>query len=104
MPSGSPCCGWPNGTAARPLLAAAVAGVVAERARTESLDPAILRAAAHTLTAPGDLAGGLLTLALARAGERLGWPAPFRQMVLELLKHPDPEVREAARGTMSEFR
>ncbi|MEV7627542.1 hypothetical protein [Actinoplanes sp. NPDC089786] len=80
----------------RPLLAVVVAGVVAERARKESLEPAILRASAAVLGGRGDLAGGLIAVALARAGERHRWAEPFRGMLLDLRQHPDPEVRGAA--------
>jgi hypothetical protein len=83
----------------RPVLEALPADArVAERATRlpESLDPAIFRDSAATLAARGDLAGGLLALALTRAGVRPEWGEPARGMLLDLRQHPDLEVREAA--------
>lgn len=82
----------------RPVLAAALAEVVAERvtARDASLDPAILLDAAATLAARGDLAGGLLAVAVMRAGARLRWPDPWQRQLRDLRQHPEAEVRDAA--------
>jgi len=42
------------------------------------------------------LAAGLLALGLAAYGEELGWPAPWRELVLRLRRQENPDVRLAA--------
>ena len=48
------------------------------------------------LTARGDLPGGLLALSLARIGATFGWGRPWRDLLLALRAHPDPEVSDSA--------
>jgi hypothetical protein len=50
-----------------------------------------IRAAAR-----GDLAGGLFAVELTRPGVAFGWSAPWRDVLLQLRHHPDPDVREEA--------
>jgi hypothetical protein len=55
-----------------------------------------LHAVAAVLAGRPDPAAGLFALALTRAGERLGWPAPWRDLLRELRRHPNEEVRALA--------
>ncbi|XUM01844.1 hypothetical protein ACQ86F_35585 [Streptomyces venezuelae ATCC 10712] len=49
----------------------------------------------------GGLVEGLLALGLtATLGPRLSWPGTWRAAVLELRRHPEPDVRETAYGTV----
>ncbi|MEV6610643.1 hypothetical protein [Kutzneria sp. NPDC051319] len=45
-------------------------------------------------------AGALLAAGISsQAGQYAGWPAPWRDLVLELREHADPDVRQRARRT-----
>ncbi|MFK0214606.1 hypothetical protein [Streptomyces sp. NPDC090298] len=64
-------------------------------------DPGPALAAVRTLGRDGGLVEGLLAAGLATAlGSRLGWPEAWRAAVLELRRHPEPDVRETAYGTV----
>lgn len=82
----------------RPVLAARTAAWLEARVEREreSLDPGILAEAAELLRQRGDTAGGLLALALVRGAQHDGWPAPWRDLLLGLRQHPDPDVRDGA--------
>ena len=84
--------------APRPILALRTADPVAARIarERESLDPAVLVAAAQSLRLRGDLAGGLLALALVRAGKSYGWSPVWRDLLRGLREHPDADVRDEA--------
>ncbi|MFI5495162.1 hypothetical protein [Actinoplanes sp. NPDC051859] len=80
--------------AERPVLALHTAGLVGTRlhALGEEPDPAMVEG----LAARGDLAGGLFALSLVSFGASLGWKPPWRDLLLELRRHADPEVRAEA--------
>jgi hypothetical protein len=84
--------------APRPILALRTADRLAARIsrERESLDPAVLLAAARSLRLRGDTAGGLLALALVRAGASYGWPPVWRDLLRGLREHPDADVRDEA--------
>jgi hypothetical protein len=47
-------------------------------------------------------AGALLAVGIAnQAGERAGWPSPWRDVVAELREHADPDVRARASRTVT---
>jgi hypothetical protein len=61
------------------------------------LDPHSLDDAAAALARRPDAAAGLLAVALVGAvGAESGWPAPWREHLRALRRHPDAEVRHAA--------
>jgi uncharacterized protein YjeT (DUF2065 family) len=90
------------------LLAARTVDSVATRLRDlgDVLDPAALRSAALRSAAlrsaalrsagRGDLAGGLFAVAMVRHGAAFGWAAEWRDLLRELRRHPQPEVRDEA--------
>ncbi|MFH8973657.1 hypothetical protein [Streptomyces sp. NPDC017890] len=83
----------------RPALAARVAGEV--RGRLERWeqpgDPEALRVEAVALAEHGGHAEGLLAVAVTAAlGSREQWPAPWRELLRALRRHPVPDVRDAA--------
>jgi hypothetical protein len=82
----------------RPVLAVHTAARVAERLHElpEALDPAVLHPAVTGLAARGDLAGGLFAVALVAPGAASGWSAPWRELLLDLRRHPDADVRDEA--------
>ncbi|MEV4760040.1 hypothetical protein AB0J86_33760 [Micromonospora sp. NPDC049559] len=84
--------------AGRPVLALRTAERVGARLRSlpEWPDPAILAGTAARLAGRGDLAGGLFAVALVRHGAGFGWPAPWRDLLIGLRRHPDADVREEA--------
>jgi hypothetical protein len=84
--------------AGRPVLALRTAERVGDRLRglAESPDPALVAGTVGGLTRRGDLAGGLFAVALVRHGAGLGWPAPWRDLLTGLRRHPDADVREEA--------
>jgi hypothetical protein len=84
--------------APRPILALRTAERLATRIRREqkSLDPSVLIAAAQSLRLRGDTAGGLLALALVRAGRFYGWSQVWRDLLRGLREHPDADVRDEA--------
>lgn len=84
--------------AGRPGMAVRTAERVGARLRElpESIDPAVLRGAVARLVGRGDLAGGLFAVALVRPGAAVGWPAPWRDLLVALRRHPDADVRDEA--------
>jgi hypothetical protein len=78
----------------RPITAAALADRLAERATAG--DPGVVLAAARSLAARADLAGGLFARALVSAGRDHGWPAEWRALVADLRRSPQPDVRATA--------
>ncbi|WP_164986323.1 hypothetical protein [Streptomyces roseicoloratus] len=85
----------------RPVLAGRVAEKVKGTHRGGPLaDSASGLAAVRALGADGGLVEGLLALGLATAiGPRQSWPEVWRASVVELRRHPQREVREAAWDT-----
>ncbi|MGW4690199.1 hypothetical protein ACWEPM_35685 [Streptomyces sp. NPDC004244] len=86
----------------RPVLAVRVAEELeaAHQHGTPLADPAAALAAVHALGGDGGLVEGLLAVGLATAlGNRQNWPDPCRAAVVELRRHADREVREAAYAT-----
>jgi hypothetical protein len=59
-------------------------------------EPAAILATAAQLERDGRLAAGLLAVALARHGDGLGWPPPWRAQVAGLRAHRLADVRAAA--------
>ncbi|WP_328941097.1 hypothetical protein OG259_05165 [Streptomyces sp. NBC_00250] len=87
----------------RPVLAARVAEDVEEAHRygRPLADPAAALTAVRVLSGDGGLVEGLLAVGLASAlGARLDWPERCRTAVVELRRHPELEVREAAYATV----
>ena len=86
--------------AGRPGLAVRTAARVAERSREDYLrvspDPRERAGPIRRPAARGDLAGGLFAIGLVRAGERAGWAGRWRELLLELRRHPDADVRDEA--------
>ncbi|WP_422774006.1 hypothetical protein ACN28C_14630 [Plantactinospora sp. WMMC1484] len=82
----------------RPVLAVRTAERVGTRLRNlrEWPDPEILAGTIARLAGHGDLAGGLFAVALVRHGASFGWKAPWRDLLVGLRRHPDPDVREEA--------
>ncbi|WP_067498696.1 hypothetical protein [Actinoplanes sp. TFC3] len=82
----------------RPALAVQAAELIGSRLRElpEFIDPAVLRSTVSALAARGDLAGGLAAVALVQPGASFGWPVAWRELLLGLRTHPDPDVRDAA--------
>ncbi|MFC4145123.1 hypothetical protein ACFO0M_02535 [Micromonospora mangrovi] len=82
----------------RPVLAVRTADHVGARLRDlgESTDPALLAGTVGRLAGRGDLAGGLFAVALVRYGAGVGWPDPWRNLLIGLRGHPDADVREEA--------
>ncbi|MCX4985109.1 hypothetical protein [Streptomyces sp. NBC_00572] len=87
----------------RPVLAARVAEDVEEAHRygRPLADPAAVLTAISVLSGDGGLVEGLLAVGLAAAlGARLDWPERCRTALVELRRHPELEVREAAYATV----
>jgi hypothetical protein len=84
--------------AARPALAVRTAARVAARLRElpRAIDADFLRPAVLRLAGRGDLVGGLFAVELTRPGATFGWSTPWRDLLLHLRQHPDPDVREEA--------
>lgn len=84
--------------AGRPVLAAHAADRVAEclRQLAERLDPTTVADTVDRLAGRGDVAGGLIAAVLVGHGERYGWRTPWRDLVLRLRQHPEPDVRDRA--------
>ncbi|MDO3703224.1 hypothetical protein Q3W71_16245 [Micromonospora sp. C28SCA-DRY-2] len=84
--------------AGRPVLALRTAERVGARlgGLREWPDPALLAGTVARLAGRGDLAGGLFAVALVRHGASFGWPAPWRDLLIGLRRHPDADVREEA--------
>ena len=84
--------------AGRPVLAVRTAEQVQDRRNQllGSIDPASLRATAERLAGRGDLAGGLFAVTLTGIGAGFGWSQPWRDLLHELRRHPDADVREEA--------
>ncbi|MEU6878869.1 hypothetical protein [Streptomyces sp. NPDC046712] len=87
----------------RPVLAVRVAEDVeaVHRSGNPLADPVAAIAAVGALSSNGGLVEGLLAVGLATAlGTRQNWPEPCRAAVVELRRHPELEVREAAYATV----
>ncbi|MGW4701736.1 hypothetical protein [Streptomyces sp. NPDC004285] len=87
----------------RPVRAARVADEVEEVHRYGGplADPGPALAAVRVLGSDGGLVEGVLAVGLAAAlGTRLDWPEAWRAIVVELRRHPEPDVREAAYETV----
>ncbi|MGW4749850.1 hypothetical protein ACWEPR_34175, partial [Streptomyces sp. NPDC004290] len=87
----------------RPVRAVHAAGELqkAHRDGEPLADPGPALAAVRNLGDDGGLVEGLLALGLTAAlGPRLSWPEAWRAAVLELRRHPEPDVRETAYGTV----
>jgi hypothetical protein len=82
--------------AGRPVLAVRARSRVGQGWYRTSIEPDTLHATAARLAARGDLAGGLLAVAVARIGAGDGWPRPWRELLATLRRHPDADVREEA--------
>ena len=84
--------------AGRPLLAVRTAALVSTRVHEMpyGIDAGFLHPKVRRLAARGDLAGGLFAVELTRPGASFGWPGPWRELLLHLREHPDPDVREEA--------
>jgi hypothetical protein len=80
----------------RPVLAVRAQQQVGAGWYRTGLPPEELSATAARLAARGDLAGGLLAVALTDRGGRYAWPQPWRGLLTELRRHPDATVREEA--------
>ncbi|MEU5142680.1 hypothetical protein [Streptomyces sp. NPDC021139] len=83
----------------RPALAARIAEEVGERLQRRELpgDAAVLLAEARALAEHGGHAHGLMGVAVTGAlGGREDWPAPWRELLRALRRHPVPDVRDAA--------
>lgn len=87
----------------RPVLAARVAKELEDGHRYGDplADPAAALAAVRVLSGRGGVVEGLLALGLARAlGIRQNWPDACRAAIVELRRHPEREVGEAAYATV----
>ncbi|WP_245730471.1 hypothetical protein [Micromonospora pallida] len=84
--------------AGRPVLAVRTAERVGARLRglREWPESAALADTVARLAGRGDLASGLFAVALVRHGASFGWQTPWRDLLIELRRHPDPDVREEA--------
>ncbi|MEV6926248.1 hypothetical protein AB0M46_17375 [Dactylosporangium sp. NPDC051485] len=84
--------------AGRPILAVRAAEHVGARLRGLGDWPGLgaLPATVARLARRGDLAGGLFAVALVRHGAGYGWRSPWRDLVAQLRRHPDVDVREEA--------
>ena len=82
----------------RPVLATRTAQRISTRlpALRQRPDPAVLTRTIARLASRGDLTGGLFAVALARHGASFGWKTPWRDLLIELRRHPDADVREEA--------
>lgn len=83
----------------RPALAARIADEVGERLQGRELpgDATALLAEARALAEHGGHAQGLMAVAVTAAlGGREDWPAPWRELLRTLRRHPVPDVRDAA--------
>ncbi|AWZ08411.1 hypothetical protein [Streptomyces sp. ICC4] len=83
----------------RPGLARATASRLTTRYGHGDLlpDPASVLETTRGLAADGTAEAGLFAAALTAAVGRLhGWPAPWRELLRELRRHPEAEVRDAA--------
>ncbi|AQS66482.1 hypothetical protein [Streptomyces pactum] len=85
--------------AGRPALAARVAEQLRGRLerRDQPGDAGVLRAEVQALAEHGGHAEGLVAVAVTGAlGSREGWPAPWRELLRTLRRHPAADVRDAA--------
>ncbi|WP_203841074.1 hypothetical protein [Winogradskya humida] len=85
--------------AARPAVAVRLASQL-DRIRRYSFTarPELGLPAARQLTDRGDLAGGLLALALLAPGGSQQWSPPWQEALQRLRDHPDPDVSAEAYG------
>ncbi|MDI6100827.1 hypothetical protein QLQ12_19635 [Actinoplanes sp. NEAU-A12] len=84
--------------AGRPVLAVRAADQAGDRLRQlpQLVDADTLRPVITRLAGRGDLAGGLLAVALTASGDAFGWASPWRELLLALREHPVPDVRDEA--------
>jgi hypothetical protein len=84
--------------AGRPVLAVRAAAHLDDRMRDLSAFTGadVLADTVARLAGRGDLAGGLLALSLAGLGDDVGWKAPWCDLLHELRRHPEAEVRDEA--------
>ncbi|PJN21915.1 hypothetical protein [Kitasatospora sp. CB02891] len=80
----------------RPALAVRAAEELGRKAQYGWARTAPALAAARRLAPDGSFAGGVLAVALARAGARDRWSEPWRALLHELRRHPEPDVRDEA--------
>ncbi|CAM5312060.1 hypothetical protein SAVIM338S_00616 [Streptomyces avidinii] len=86
----------------RPGLARATALGLKSRCDQEDPlpDPATALETVRGLAGDGGAEAGLFAAALTAGLGRLhGWPAPWRELLRDLRRHPEPEVRDAAFAT-----
>ncbi|MGX4732991.1 hypothetical protein [Kitasatospora griseola] len=86
----------------RPALAVRAAEELGRKAQYGWARTAPALAAARRLAPDGSFAGGMLAVALARAGARDRWSEPWRALLRELRRHPDPDVRDEAHTIRTE--
>lgn len=82
--------------AERPALAVTTAESLRRYGNGRREAPEHALAAARRLAAGDGLAPGLFAVALTTAGEQLGWPTAWREVLHTLRGHPQPDVRDAA--------
>ncbi|WP_229830517.1 hypothetical protein [Actinoplanes ianthinogenes] len=84
--------------AGRPVIAARLAERVGARLREDRNppSPAVLHDLIERLAWRGDLAGGLFAVQLVRFGAGYRWAGRWRELLLALRSHPDPDVRDDA--------
>ncbi|GID69202.1 hypothetical protein Acy02nite_70830 [Actinoplanes cyaneus] len=82
----------------RPAIAVRLADLIGARMRGDQAltEPAFLHDLIERLIRRGDLAAGLFATRLIRAGAGYGWAGRWRDLVLALRTHPDPDVRDDA--------
>ncbi|WP_255657527.1 hypothetical protein [Actinoplanes sp. L3-i22] len=84
--------------AGRPVVAVHLAERVGARLNgvPALAEPAVLQELIERLIWRGDLAAGLFAGRLVRAGAGFGWAGRWRDLVVALRSHPDPDVRDDA--------
>ncbi|WP_436529151.1 hypothetical protein [Actinoplanes sp. HUAS TT8] len=84
--------------AGRPAVAVHVADRVGARMRGDQAlaEPVFLHDLIERLIWRGDLTAGLFATRLVRAGAGFGWAGRWRDLVLALRSHADPDVRDDA--------
>jgi hypothetical protein len=83
--------------AEQPMAATHLAGAFTHRVATDShADPDTVHSAAAHLERDGGLAAGPFAVALTSYGQRIGWPAEWRNQLRRLRQHPLADVRTTA--------
>ncbi|MBB4744956.1 hypothetical protein BJY16_008415 [Actinoplanes octamycinicus] len=84
--------------AGRPVIAARIAERVGARLREDRdpPSPAVLHDLIERLAWRGDLAAGLFAVQLVRFGAGYRWAGRWRELLMALRSHPDPDVRDDA--------